>query len=801
MIFNHLIFALRLLRRDKFHSILNIIGLSAGFACSIIILLYLQNELTYDTHHERADRIYRAAIKYTYSGKTTLWAASSPALGQRLKDDFPEIEEFVRIVPSPKILFKAGETIFYENHIFMADPSVFKIFTHRFIYGEPDSCLTEPMSIVLTETLASKYFGNGNPINKVIQVEGDDLKVTGVIKDLPPNSHLPAKAFISFSTLNALYPNQNFSSWSLGDFLGYTYFLVSETVELEKFMEKVREFIQKNHPLLPESYDVDFEPIAQRLTDIHYGPHMRFDYPIGNKAYIYAFFSIGIFILVLACFNYMNMATARAAIRAKEIGVKKVLGSGKFQLAIELLLESLLASFIALIIAFGLVELITALAPFKHLLNVELKFDLLHNPVLVFGALGLFICIGVLSGAYPAFYLSSLHPVKSLSDSYKSGRAAIFIRRSLVVFQFIVSIAVVIVTLFMGNQIEYLRNKSLGFEKENVVSIDIRDDTAKKMIPSLIDELRGDPDIISVTIAHSKPGKEASAALYEFEGIGGMKAHNFYYFWVGYDYLNTLGIELVKGRDFDKKYPSDVSRAVIVNEKLVQTMGWDHPLGKRIIRRLPNKTIFSGEVIGVVRDFHFRSLHNQIEPMFLRLQQNIGGSLIVRFKGANSVKVLDLLENKWKAVSPGRPFVHSFLDEEFDRLYDADRQQNQLITIFSYICILISCLGLLGLSSFNTSRRIKEIAIRKAYGAASTRIVAMLFKEVFLLVTSASLIAAPIAIILINMWLLSFAYRAGIDIWIFVVTGIGALIIAILTASYHCFQVARANPIHSLRYE
>ncbi len=801
MIFNHLIFALRLLRRDKFHSILNIIGLSAGFACSIIILLYLQNELTYDAHHENADRIYRAAVKYTYSGQTTLWASTSPALGQRLKDDFPEIEDFVRIVPSPKILFKAEETIFYENHIFMADPSVFKIFTHRFIYGEPDNCLTEPLSIVLTETLAHKYFGNRNPIDKVIQVEGDDLKVTGVIKDLPPNSHLPVNAFISFSTLNALYPDQNFADWSLGDFLGYTYFLVSATFGLEKFMEKVSGFIQKNHPPLPESYDVDFEPIAQKLTDIHFGPHMRFDYPIGNKAYIYAFFSIGIFILVLACINYMNMATARSAIRAKGIGVKKVLGSEKFQLTIEFLIESLLASFIALIIAFGLVELITALSPFKNLLNVELKFDLLHNPLLAFGALGLFIGVGFLSGIYPAFYLSSLLPVKSLSGSYKSGRASIYIRQSLVVFQFIISIAVVIVTLFMVDQIEFLRNKNLGFKKENVVLIDIRDDTVKSMIPALMDELHHHPDIISVTIAHSKPGKEASAALYEFESIGGMQAHNFYYFWVSYDYLKTLGIELVKGRDFDKRYPSDVTRAVIVNEKLVHAMGWDHPIGKRVIRRLPDKTIFSGEVIGVVKDFNFRSLHNEIEPMFIRMQQNIGGSLIVRFNGANSVKVMDLLENKWKAVSSGRPFVYSFLDEEFDRLYDADRQQNQLITIFSYLCILISCLGLLGLSSFNTSRRTKELAIRKVHGASALRVIGILFKEIFYLVIVAAVIAAPISLLLINMWLENFAYQAGISSYIFIITTMAALTIAFLTVGYHCISVARRNPINALRYE
>ena len=798
---NHLIFALRLLKRDKYHSILNIIGLSAGFACSIIILLYLQNELTYDAHHENTDRIFRAAVKYTYSGQTTLWALASPALGQRLKDDFPEIEEFVRIVPSRKILFKAAETTYYENHIFMADPSVFRIFTHRFIFGEPDNCLTEPLSIVLTEKLARKYFGNRNPIDKVIQVEGDDLKVTGVIEDLPPNSHLPVNAFISFSTLNALYPDQNFADWSLGDFLGYTYFLVGKTFGLEKFMEKVFGFIQKNHPPLPESYDVEIEPIAQKLTDIHYGPHMRFDYPIGNKAYIYAFFSIGIFILVLACINYMNMATARAAVRAKEIGMKKVLGSERWQLTIQLLIESLLTSLIALIIAFGLVEFITALSPFKHLLTVELKFDLLNNQLLVLGALGLFIIVGLLSGVYPAFYLSSMPSERSLSNTHKSSRAGIFVRRSLVVFQFIISITVVIVILFMGDQIEFLRNKNLGFKKENVVSIDIRDDTVKNKLPALIDELRSHPDVISATIAHSKPGKAASAALYEFESPGGMKAHNFYYFWVSYDYLNTLGIELVKGRDFDKKYPSDPSKAVIVNEKLVKTMGWDHPLGKRVIRRLPDKNIFSGEVIGVVKDFNFRSLHNEIEPMFIRMQQNIGGSMIVRFKGANTVKVMDLLENKWKAVSPSRPFVYLFLDEEFDRLYDADRQQNQLITIFSYICILISCLGLLGLSSFNTARRTKELAIRKVHGASALQVIGILFKEIFYLVTVAAVIAVPISLLLINIWLEHFAYQAGISSYIFIISTMAALTIAFLTAGYHCISVARRNPINALRYE
>jgi putative ABC transport system permease protein len=801
MIVNYIIFAIRLFRRDKFHSILNIIGLSTGLACSIIILLYLQNELTYDRYHKNADRIYRAALKYTYTGQTTRWASSSPALGKRLKDEFPEIEEIVRIVPSPKILFKTGETTFYENHIFMADPSVFKIFTHNFIYGDTDTSLNDPMSIVLTETLARKYFENRNPTGQLIQVEGADLKITGIIEDLPPNSHLPIRALISFSTLSALYPDQNYLNWSLGDFLGYTYFLVNETFVLDELMEKAREFIQKNHPPLPESYDVEFEPIAQKLTDIHYGPYMRFDYPIGNKAYIYAFFSIGIFILVLACINYMNMATARAAIRAKEIGIKKVLGSEKWQLTIQLLMESFLASFIALIIAFGLVELITALPMFKHVLNVELKFDLLNNHLLVFGTLGLFIFVGLLSGIYPAFYLSSILYVRALSNTHKSRKAGIFVRRSLVTFQFIISIAVIIVTLFMGDQIEFLRNKSLGFKKENVVSIDIRNDTVKNKLPALMENLRSHQDIISVTIAHSKPGKEASAALYEFEGPDGMKAHNFYHYWVSHDYLSTLGIKLIKGRDFNKNYPSDLSKAVIVNEKLVKALGWDHPLGKRVIRRLPDEVIFSGEVVGVVKDFNFRSLHNEIEPMFIRMQQNVGGSLIVRIKGVNILETMDFLKNKWKQVSPGRPFVYSFLDEDFDRLYDADRQQNQLITIFSYICILISCLGLLGLSSFNTSRRTKEIAIRKVHGASALRVIGILFIEIFFLVAVAAVIAVPISLLLIKIWLENFAYQAGINSYIFIITTMAALAIAFLTASYHCIRVARKNPVNALRYE
>jgi putative ABC transport system permease protein len=527
---------------------------------------------------------------------------------------------------------------------------------------------------------------------------------------------------------------------------------------------------------------------------------LRFDYPIGNTAYIYAFSSIGIFILVLASINYINMAIARVAGRAKEIGMKKILGSEKKHLIFQVLGESLFSAFIALLIALGLVELIAVVPPFNQLLNGNLKLTLFNNHFLLLGILGLWLFIGLAAGFFPALYLASLLPVKALSGKLRSGKSGILVRRALVTFQFIISIAVVGFTLFMNDQIEFMRNKDLGFKKENVVSIAIQDDADADKIPALLDELRDLSSIISITTGHTRPGR-VWTGLISVQGKNGMEEHNFYRFLVNYDYLETLGIELVKGRDFDRRHPPDKDNAVIVNEKFVEYMGWDNPIGKRLTRGFPDKPSFSGQVIGVVKDFNYHSLHHEIEPMWISLQKKVGGSLIISFKGGSFLKILKLLENKWKEINRGYPFVYSFLDEEFDRLYDADRKQNQLINSFSFICIVISCLGLLGLSSFNASRRTKEIAIRKVNGASAFGIVGLLFKEIFCLVAAASVIAIPVSIILINMWLQNFAYRAGIDILIFVVTAIAAIIIAFLTASYHCIRVARTNPVESLRYE
>jgi putative ABC transport system permease protein len=764
-------------------------------------MMYLQNELRYDQYHEKADRIYRLGLQITMGDQSESYAQSSWSIGNRLKDEYPEIQDFARIEPFSNVLFRYEDNVFYEDNIALADPSLFDIFSFKFVHGDPATCLKEPGNLVLTETLARKYFDDQNPIGKTIQLGNKyDCDVTAVVEDMPHNSHMRLNAFVAMASLSVVAPEVDFDNLPLMEADCYTFLLVEKDFSLNNFMEKFKSFRTKFIVEEEKRYHQKYDPIFLKLADIHYGPHLRFDYPTGNKAYIYAFFTIGIFILVLACINYINLATARALVRAREIGIKKILGAERHHLVFQLLAESLIATLIALLVALALVELITSTPFFNQLLNGSFQPDLLNNPFFIYGLLGLWLFIGLFSGLYPALYFSSILPVKALCGTLTYAQSESFIRRSLVTFQFIISIAVAAFAVFMYVQIDYMRNQNMGFKKENVVSIKLHDDANFDKLPGVLEKLRRHPDIVSITTAHTRPGK-AWTNLISVEGKNGMEEHNFYRFLVNYDFLETLGIELLKGRDFDKNQPSDKDDAVIVNEKFVEYMGWDNPIGKRLTRGLPDEPNFSGEVIGVVKNFNFFSLHHKIEPLWLSLQHKVGGSVIVRFKAERRVPVLGMLKENWKQIHPGYPFVYSFLDKEFDRFYDADQKQNQLISIFSFMCIVISCLGLLGLTSFNTSRRIKEVAIRKIYGASATRIILMLFKEILYLMLLASILAIPLALGFIHMWVRNFAYRSDINVQIFFLTTVAALLIAFSTAGYHCIRVAQANPVDTLRYE
>lgn len=798
---NYLVFTSRLIKRDKFHYFLNFLGLSIGIACSIVILMFLRNEMTFDHHHEKADRIYRISSNYVTSGKPLLYAITSPALGPRLKEEYPEIEDSVRIVPLPQMLFKLNDNLIYQENIVLADPSILSVFTHPLLLGNMETCLEEPDTIVLTKSLARRYFGDENPLGKTIQVENqDDLKVTGVIIDPPRNSHIPIEGIISYASWDI---NQQSLTWSMYEVFGYTYVLLPGIYDLAAFYEKFPAFYEKYCKIDEESYGQIFKPIFLKLKDIRYNSFgFRFDVPLGSRAYLYAFFFIGIFILVLACVNYVNMATARSSTRVQEIGMKKVLGSRKSDLVFQLLGESLLVSFVAMIFAYG--AILMTLKLLNQSLALNLGTGMLFNPVLIVFVLGLFILIGIVSGIYPAFYLSSIHSVTAITSGFSSSRKGVQTRRILVAFQFVISIGVVIMTLLMNRQIEFMRKQDLGFKKENVVSIRLRDNDVIQKIPAFKEELIQNPDILSAATGIGRPGSP-NTGLYRFEGRDGMEEHNFWVLWAGFDYVQTLGAEIVEGRDFDPRFSTDPQKGIIVNETLVRFMEWDNPIGKRITQG--DHT--DGNVIGVVKDFNFTSLHNKIEPMLIRMirppEGNFPGampsSIMVRLRGKSLTETMEWLEDRWNKVNPNRPFVFSFLDEAFDRLYDADRRQNRLVNIFSWICIIISLLGLLGLSSFTSLRRTKEVALRKVLGASAVQIVLIMFREIFVLIVIAIVIAIPISLLFIDMWLRNFAYKTDISPLLLGAAAIGAVLVAFLTASYHSIKVAHTNPVDNLRYE
>jgi len=787
-------FTYRLIKKDKFHYFLNILGISTGIACAIVIFLYLQHELGYDRHHTKSNRIYRISSTYVTSGEPIRFNATSPALGPRLSEEFPEIEAFARIAWTREILFKYQDTVFYEDQIFYADPSIIDIFSYEFIHGDASTCLDEPYYLVLTEKLAHKYFGDANPVGQIVKVENQyDLKVTAVIKNPPLNSHQEIDGFISFATWNR---NDRALKWVMFELFGSTYVLLPKDYDFQGFWERWPAFYEKYCAETGKKYGQTFVPIFQKLPDIRYGKlPIRGDTPKGSRAYLVAFFAIGLFILILASINYINIATARATTRAKEISVKKVLGSSRKKLIFQILGESLIIAFLALLAAYFLVFLFIQLFPVDQLLEFQFQLNPLNNLPLLAGSLLIFLMIGLSSGLYPALYMSSILPIKALRGSFKSGRKGLLIRRILVTVQFVISIAVVVTTLFMIRQIEFMHEKDLGFQRENTLIIPFRDQEAYNRTKAAIQEIKNHDGILSATIGFSRPG-DPSTGLYQIEGNEGMEEHNYYVFYVDYDYLDTVGFELVAGRDFDPLHTSDSENAVLVNETLVKTMKWDEPIGKRI-----NQFSFEAKVVGVVKDFNFRSLHNVIEPLIIRMQSFPAGSLILKVDAHAINSSIQFMEDKWKVLCPNRPFEYTFLDDELARLYDADVRQSRLLKLFSTICILISCLGLLGLSSFNAIRRTKEIAIRKVHGATAVNIILILFREIFVLIVIASLLVIPGTVYLIHLWLGNFAYRIDLDAIVYAVAILGALVIAFTTAAYHCFKVAYSNPVKSLRYE
>ena len=800
--------ALRSITKNKFYSILNILGLAIGLAAFIFIFLYVKNEISYDRYHEKADRIFRVESDFTISGKHDKFAIVPIPMGPALKLEFPEIEEICRFSDGGNSLFKYGDKEFYEDGFYFVDSTIFDIFTHKVLVGDYKTCLVEPYSVVITETIAKKFFGNDNPMGEILESgEGRKYKVTAIMEDVPKNSHLSFDALLSGTTIAAIRGADDFNSMEPGRFWNigvFTFILMNPNADIQNIHQKFSGFYDKYMKPVGDSFNASFDLMSTPLTNTHFSGNISSDLPKGNMAYIYIFSTVALFILLIAAINYMNMATARSAKRSREVGIRKVAGAVKKQLIGQFLSESLLMAIIGLIIAILLVFIL--LPDFNNLAGKSLDFDIFRKPELLGIVLGVTIFIGLISGSYPAFYLSSFLPVTVLKGSGgDKGRKGGLLRKVLVVLQFAIAIVMIMGTLIVFNQLNFLKNKDMGFHKDNMIILELQDSAFRSKVEPFIKELINNTNIISATNSTGIPGDNRWIQVVKMEKDTAMVDNAMLLALVDYDYLDTYGIELVKGRDFDREMGTDAEEAVIVNETTVKQYNWtDSPIGKKI--HWGFELDGSGgrilKVIGVVKDYHFNSLHNKVEPIMLFMADFNKYYVSVRINPKNFGSTMQYIEEKWNEFGAKRPFNYRKLEDTWGEMYEAEQKLGIIFTISTILTIFIALLGLLGLSSFVAEQKTKEIGIRKVMGATLGNVLMLLYKEFVLLILIAFVIAIPIAYWQLDSWLQSsFVYHISISLVTIVLSGVLAIIISIATISYHTLKVGMGNPVDAIKYE
>ncbi len=800
MLRNYFKTAIRNLKRQKIYSFINITGLSVGLACCILIALYIHFELSFDGFHERADNIYRIIEIETESGKKQYSATVPAPLAPMLSEAFPEILRMVRIFhPSwiEKWKISYEDKTYFDEGVFFADPEILDVFTFPLVQGHQGDALVEPNSAIITEEIAQKYFGHSNPLGKVLSIHGVQTKITGVIQAIPPNSHFRFKFLISFDTLkspgfrNVVYDMLN--NWRSHNFYGYL--LLREGVssfELEK------RFV----PLLEKHFHTkitDFDLYLQPLRKVHlYSKNFNYDISTFNSdvAYVYIFSVIAFFILIIACINYMNLTTARAANKAKEVGTRKIVGATRMHLIQQFLGESIILLFIALLIAFLLASLmlpvLNSLAGSNFTINSR-------NLVCILGFLiAASFILGCAAGIYPALFLSTFQPLHSLRGKLYPRVSRVHFRKTLVVIQFALSISLMIGTLSTRNQLKYCMSRNLGFDKENVISIPVRDVKTILEFDSVKDNLLQHPEILSVARSSSVPGKTLGRRGFLPEGNEWAPRYSIF---VDHDFIPTMGIELKEGRNFSRDFGTDIEEAYIINEAAAEEFGWDSAVGKRLIWKGDRNN--KGQVIGMVKNFHFKSLHQKVEPIILHMLPERSGFsyMTVKIRTQNIFHLMKEMGNIWERFFPNLPFEFFFLDEHLNRLYAAETRLGRVSGIFTLLSILIASLGVFGLASYITEQRTKEIGIRKVLGATPMSIAILLSKEFTKLVIISNIIAWPVAYYLVHKWLQNFAYRFDLGIGMFLLASSLALIITLLSVAYQSVKASFINPARALRYE
>ncbi len=805
MLTNYVKTAWRNLLKQRVHSLINIVGLAMGMACALLIFLFVEDELSYDTFHENADRIYRLTRVSKIGDNTFAVANTASAMGPALQKDYPVVEKVVRVWRTrPDLVLRLGENKFPE-HGYFVDETVFDVFTFPLKTGDARTALREPATMVISQQMAKKYFGESDPVGKVISIDdGPDFRVTGVLYDLPGNSHFNFAFLASMASFQQMAPGyfKGLGAWFNNGF--YTYLLLHPNQDVAGFKNQLPNFVQKYMAasfadVTKSGYALDLE--LEPLTDIYLRSDLSTQLePVSEARYVYIFSAIAFFILLIGCINFINLATARSNRRAPEVGMRKVMGASRAQLISQLVCESTLLSIIALFLALGLVELL--LPFFNHLTGKSLAMYYFTNTFTWLGIIGITLLTGLLAGSYPSLLLSAYQPAKILRGS-SGNRSQRRLRKTLVVLQFTISIALIVGTAIIGEQLHFMQNKELGFNKDHLVVLPIKSDGIKLRYETLRTELLQNPNVIAVTAASGLPGQRMPADSYPIFPAGkegedwAMRTT-----MVDYDFLKTMRIKLISGRDFSRQFPADAGAAFILNESAVRALGWNAPLGQKLVWEAggPNG-VKVGQVIGVVEDYHYESLHKQIDPLILHIEPKRFSNLAVRIRSENSAETLAFLEGTLRQFDAEQVFEHSFLDENLTHSYSSESKLGEIVRYFSSLAIFIAGLGLLGLAAFTAEQRTKEVGVRKVLGASAFGLVGLLSSEFVKLVLLANLIAWPIAYYTLDLWLQNFAYRIEIEWWLFALAGGLALLIALLTVSTQAIRAALANPVESLRYE
>jgi putative ABC transport system permease protein len=815
MLVNYLRIAIRNLLRNKGFTIINIAGLAVGIACFITLALFILDERGYDKYNENADQIYRVYVSSKIGGQESNSSKTPGPLGATLVKDFPEVLNYSRIGYFGQHNLRNGEKTFRENGIYTADSTYFQIFTLPFIYGDSQRALIKPNSVVLSEKTSKKYFGEENPVGKTLIVDGTgSYQVTGVMKDYPKKSHFSCNILLSMST----YPVTQAQSWL--DLWYTTYIVLKKGTDPGQFQDKLKATVLNyTVPQIEKVLGVSINDLLanrknnyaymiQPLTSIHlyskrgYGidPNTEWgDVRNSDIVYTYIFAAIAVFILLIAVFNFMNLATARSEKRAKEVGIRKTLGSSKIKLVGQFMTESVLITFLSVIISLGFLQ--AALPLFGNFVGKDLKLDLIGSPYTIPALILFTLTVGMMAGSYPAFYLSSFQPAHILKSKSSRFKGNLSVRSLLVVIQFAISITLIIGTTIIQKQLKYIQNKDLGFDKEQLISINNASVLGNK-IDAFKQEISNQPGVISSTTSSLMFQSGIPGSGYLYNKRKGTDVIGCQFLDVDYDFVKTFKIKMKDGRFFSKDFSTD-SNAVVINEETAKSFNAKDPVGKELAR----VDVFNGNIIyhivGVVKDFNYESLHQTVRPLVFHLSpvRQASTLLTIRAKSNDMPGLIKSLEKTWRSFAGNEKFNCTFVDQNLARMYQAEEKIGTMATVFSFLAIFIACLGLLGLAAFVTEQRIKEIGIRKVLGASVMEITALLSGEFTKWVILANILAWPTAYFVMDSWLQNFAYRINIGWSVFIFSGLAALMIAIATVSTQAVKAALANPINNLRYE